>query len=436
MAVRRTYSHFCTGKAIFFDVLCLAATVIAAFCQGVALPYQRVPPSRTINYSGSHTKYPAFRGVVNKATEAYNLGSKWSEFFTGTTENIGNFIVYLPFATTQVPPLVLALHRNFGWTIHSSMDPHRSDLAQLVKRRRQGSRPDVVMVVGEASDLAILSAKVLDVQVWLYVHDLDGAHGWHLALQQRLANQAVQFATRIVVPVPYDLPLPSVAVHPSAWIFLEPSTQYSRQPQGDARPPGSGSDPTLTDQALHFAASSSSFDERSCANEPIARCTSTFSGSALESQPEDYTKFSICVNQGSPTEFGWWQRAADIPATGCLMLVDRSAVREARSLGYDDGVHYFSFDDLTEKLTQLSKWDMSTAVAVVRKQGQSLAFARHLLEHRASTLHNMAVHALPLVQAYPPVAALDCLNWDQMIVYLDTMSSKGGREDLCPAAVA
>jgi Glycosyl transferases group 1 len=75
----------------------------------------------------------------------------------------------------------------------------------------------------------------------------------------------------------------------------------------------------------------------------------------------------------------------EIPATGALLLADRSVAGPFRKLGFVDGVHYLSVsdEDLEEKIEYVLDEKNHGALDEVRRAGQRLVWARHQTRDRA-----------------------------------------------------
>jgi hypothetical protein len=83
----------------------------------------------------------------------------------------------------------------------------------------------------------------------------------------------------------------------------------------------------------------------------------------------------------------------EIPATGCLLLVNAEMTPVLRGQGFEPGVHYLpytreSLDDVVDGVLDPSR---RGDVDAIRRNGQNLVWARHTVSHRAVALH---AHAL------------------------------------------
>jgi hypothetical protein len=83
----------------------------------------------------------------------------------------------------------------------------------------------------------------------------------------------------------------------------------------------------------------------------------------------------------------------EIPATGCLLLVNSEMVPVLRGQGFEPGVHYLPYT--RESLDAVVDGVLDPArradVDAIRRNGQSLVWARHMVSHRAAVLHARAL---------------------------------------------
>jgi len=84
----------------------------------------------------------------------------------------------------------------------------------------------------------------------------------------------------------------------------------------------------------------------------------------------------------------------EIPAAGCLLLLNSEMVHKARALGFEPWVHYVPYDrdtlgGVVDIVLDLRNRDI---VNRIRAQGQALVWARHLTSHRAATVHGIVQH--------------------------------------------
>jgi Glycosyl transferases group 1 len=75
----------------------------------------------------------------------------------------------------------------------------------------------------------------------------------------------------------------------------------------------------------------------------------------------------------------------EIPATGTLLLGERSMKGALASLGFEDGVHYLSVgrENLESRIEEALDPGNRKVIDEIRRQGQELVLKHHLVEHRA-----------------------------------------------------
>lgn len=83
----------------------------------------------------------------------------------------------------------------------------------------------------------------------------------------------------------------------------------------------------------------------------------------------------------------------EIPAAGCLLLLNAEMVPIVARLGFMPLVHYVPYTASTLDSVVNAVLDPVNADAVdtVRRQGQALVWARHTVSHRAAVLHAAAL---------------------------------------------
>jgi hypothetical protein len=86
----------------------------------------------------------------------------------------------------------------------------------------------------------------------------------------------------------------------------------------------------------------------------------------------------------------------EIPATGSLLLLNSEMTAYVREqLGMLPYVHYLPYtrDTLDAVVDAVLDADNRPAIDAIRRQGQQLVWARHMVHHRANTLHTWATYA-------------------------------------------
>lgn len=82
----------------------------------------------------------------------------------------------------------------------------------------------------------------------------------------------------------------------------------------------------------------------------------------------------------------------ELPAAGCLLLINSEVASHLAPLGFVPGVHYLPYtasnlDDLVDAVLDERN---SAAIDAIRAQGQALVWSRHTVTHRAALVHELA----------------------------------------------
>jgi hypothetical protein len=99
-----------------------------------------------------------------------------------------------------------------------------------------------------------------------------------------------------------------------------------------------------------------------------------------------------CIADGTPANTSV-AKLFEIPAAGCLLLLNAEVAPVMARLGFVPLVHYVPYTAKTLNAAVDAVLDASNAEAVdtIRRQGQALVWARHTVAHRASSLHALAL---------------------------------------------
>jgi len=83
----------------------------------------------------------------------------------------------------------------------------------------------------------------------------------------------------------------------------------------------------------------------------------------------------------------------EIPATGCLLLLNYEMDAYVRPLGFEPFVHYVPYSAETFDAVIDAVLDSSNRLEVdaIRLQGQQLVWSRHMSSHRAAAINTIAV---------------------------------------------
>jgi hypothetical protein len=112
----------------------------------------------------------------------------------------------------------------------------------------------------------------------------------------------------------------------------------------------------------------------------------------------------------------------EIPATGCLLVVDEGLAGPLAWLGFAPGVHYVPFNASSLEGVVGAVLDPARRAAVdeVRRNGQALVLTRHLIFHRAAALHEAALaRALPKMP-FPDAGAAYDFDIQAKIIEMDS----------------
>ena len=112
----------------------------------------------------------------------------------------------------------------------------------------------------------------------------------------------------------------------------------------------------------------------------------------------------------------------EIPATGCLMLADDGLIGPLSWLGFLPGVHFLPFNSSSLETVIDATLDPGRRLAVdeIRRNGQALVHTRHLVFHRAASLHETALARVFSSMPFPDVGKSYDFDIQAKIVEMDS----------------
>ena len=150
-----------------------------------------------------------------------------------------------------------------------------------------------------------------------------------------------------------------------------------------------------------------------------------FTSKPFRSRPQLHTaevmnRYLACITDGSSLSYTV-AKIFEITATGCLLLMEASVAEPMLWLGYQPGVHYLPYtkESLSATVDRVLDPANRPSVDAVRRSGQMLTLTRHLITHRASSLHDAAVRATRSAFPLPNVSTYDSIDLHDAIARND-----------------
>ena len=332
--------------------------------------------------------------------------------------------------------LTRLLSQVYGWQLFNGT----ADGIFAESLARFGRAPDIVLILETEWLLAsIVAARTqlgpvaAHTKLWLYADD---PH-WHPATAadslslQASRVQAMAAADRVLSTVGYvfpaffpGLPLSKVYWHPHS-AALEFVQAFNGSPLEKVLLSGMFQIawyPARAHVMNLMEAGDTRFDRH---QHPGYFNKNFFTSRPFRSRPQLHTaevmnRYLACITDGSSLSYTV-AKVFEITATGCLLLMEASVAEPMLWLGFQPGVHYLPYtkESLSETVDRVLDPLNRASVDAVRRSGQMLTLTRHLITHRASTLHEAAVRAARSAFPLPNVSVYDSIDVHGAIVQND-----------------
>ena len=284
------------------------------------------------------------------------------------------------------------LERSYGWKILQGTGRPET-WEELGKRAiaELGSQPDVILFM-EAYDAIFLTGNrsaMPKTSMWLFMDDLH----WFGATQRASKVRGILAADLVLGTYAYELDdfFPEAAGIARAWIPHAASSIYQLPLRDDV----------AYDVLLSGATEPSAYPYRALVESKINAGDTRF----VQHKHPGYTNSAgvgpafarilnshlACITDGLRFNYTVG-KMFEIPAAGCLLLVNSEVTDHLASLGFIAGMHYLPFtaDSLDEIVDAVLDDRNRAKIHTIRAQGQGLIWSRHSVSHRAALVHELA----------------------------------------------
>jgi hypothetical protein len=296
------------------------------------------------------------------------------------------------------------LQHAYGWVTvpHQGAPDSWDALGRGVVAALGGHAPDVLLLMDDFGTLAGLAGSKADsplarTQVWLFMDDL---HWFTPEMRQRKAAGVSAADLRLGAYMNLlDHFYPELEGRPRFWVPHGASSLF----QLPMLPHGSVKHRVFLSGAvshLHYPYRALVADKISAGDARFER--QEHPGYAANPDPEvvgarfaaRLNSYLACVTDGSRFNYTV-AKMLELPAAGCLLLVNDEMAPILAQLGFVAGTHYLAYTAASLDAVVDAVLDPANAAAVdaLRAQGQALVWARHTVAHRAAAVHERAVAA-------------------------------------------
>ena len=328
---------------------------------------------------------------------------------------VGEQESWLKYVSEEYFHLFAHLRNTFGWhvlTQNAFKDEKSGAEMSSMFKRKFGRAPDVMLIMEYVDDMVRLremSPDLPDTALWLFLDDLHFGHddannyiGDDDAKRQK-KRAGILAADLVLGAYTYELDLfyPEAAAKPRAWIPHGASSNF----QLPMRPA------SATTRAVFLSGSTEAkwYPYRAMIEKMIQGGDERFvqhrhPGYFVEHDAASATRAAVgssyaallnshlaCVTDGSDLDYAV-AKIFEIPAAGCLLLVNNEMAPHLLPLGFVPGVHYLTFtaESLSDVVDAVLDERNSAAIDEIRAQGQALVWSRHTVAHRAAAMHELA----------------------------------------------
>ena len=276
---------------------------------------------------------------------------------------------------------------------------------RAVVRGLSGRRPDVLLFVEAFGELANLQGSRDDsplggCEVWLFINDLH--HDKNHAFGHEVKARAVRAADVILGPYMYMLDsfFPAEAAGKKREWIPHAATPLFQLPLVPSSDPGLQRKVLLTGQTY-----AEWYPYRALVESKIRSGDDRFVQQDHPGYGGKYDPRTVgrgfgailnahlaCVTDGLTLNYTV-AKMFELPAAGCLLLVNSEVSPVLSVLGFQPNVHYIPYDRQSLDSIVDAVLDPANAGAVdaIRAQGQALVWARHTVQERAAVMHRRAL---------------------------------------------
>ena len=334
----------------------------------------------------------------------------------------GDQFVWSTYVSQQYFHLFRYLQRVYGWAVVEVEQPRCLapglswvEFGDCIVRSLGGRAPDVLLFVESFGELAGLTgnrseSSLVDTQLWLFMNDLH-----HIYPEQRRVKAGAITAVDVVLG-PYMYLLDHFFAveaaekrrewipHAATSLFqlpLLPSTK-SRSSAGVNRTSRRG-----LDHAVLLSGSTSAlwYPYRSAVEQMVLNGDRRFVQHRHPGYEGRYDPAAVgrgyarilnrhvaCITDGLIFNYSV-AKMFELPAAGCLLLVNDEISPVLGQLGFQPFIHYVPYTLSSLNATVDAVLDPANAASVdaIRAQGQALVWARHTVQERAAVMHRLAV---------------------------------------------
>jgi spore maturation protein CgeB len=108
-------------------------------------------------------------------------------------------------------------------------------------------------------------------------------------------------------------------------------------------------------------------------------------------------KYVACVTDGLHLNYVI-AKVFELPAAGCLLLINADLKAPLARLGMFDGAHYLSYKDATELSWLVKYWlfdpENKPTIMRIKRRAQQVVYRQHTVEHRTAALDALAAQSL------------------------------------------
>lgn len=307
------------------------------------------------------------------------------------------------YVSVQYFHLFRLLQHAYGWVTvpHQGAPGSWDALGRGVVAALGGHAPDVLLLMEDYGALSSLTGSKADsplarTQVWMFTNDLH----WREPSVRALKAAGLAAADLMLGPYAYQLDhfYPELAGLPRFWVPHGASSLY----QLPLRPHSAVAQRVFLSGASYrdhypyraivadkISAGDARFEQQEHPgyNNPDPETLGARFAARLNS-------YLACVTDGLIYNYTV-AKMLELPAAGCLLLVNGEMAPILAQLGFVAGTHYLAYTAASLDAVVDAVLDPANAAAVdaLRAQGQALVWARHTVAHRAAAVHERAAAA-------------------------------------------
>ena len=283
----------------------------------------------------------------------------------------------------------------FGWKILGGAGRPESWAEIAARSIAELGRPPDVLLFMEAYDAFKGGSKsaLKNTAVWLFMDDLH----YFTEKQQEQKGHAVSAVDLVLGSYAYQLNeyYPKATNIPRVWIPHAASSIYKL--------PMRNGNAVVRAVLLAGATDANAYPYRALVEAKIAAGDTRFvqhkhPGYVSHENKRVGAQFAevinshlACITDGLTRNYTV-AKIFEFPAAGCLLLVNSEVAPHLIPLGFVPGTHFLPYTTATLDIIVDAVLDVrnSASIDTIRKQGQALVWARHMVANRAAILHQLA----------------------------------------------